>query len=373
MLECFFPLQCWFLLGELAATVGVPDSAALSDRPRGKQASRGILLSQGGAEGDEDQDQNIAGLPDPHQDANPGQAWAEYNRKNRVAAGDFARSYPFGHLVLMRVCAQPWLHRVMARLLKLSSQKYELSNAVKASRGEPFEYRLLTLARDPLFSDFFSDINDRLHKRHHWEALPPLYRTRASGTLAFKLLSRVGGSVGMLLCRMYNSFPFRLFRLLDRDPAISAAVCAQPPCLWDDFTKEYRAMFPTDEDVQSEESLLLLETLLQLAANDTVKIEARHATLRRSLLRSIQTWRRSIQDLSTDWLLSQQRVSCRGPWQQLCSDNRRKKLLSSRKPQKKRRPPTKPVSEKPRAVRNRALKAAAGRQGKKSSSKWIAM
>ncbi len=186
-------------------------------------------------------------------------------------------------------------------------------------------------------------------------------------TLAFKLLSRSAGSVHMLLCRMYDSFPFKLFRLLERDPDTTAAILAAARCLYDDFTRDFRDLFPTDEDLVSEECLLLLQCLAHLASNDTVKIEARHATLRRALLRSIQTWRRSIHCLITDFFLLQQRLAERGPWRRMVRERRRpQSTRKGKRPHSRKRP----LSQAPRAVLRRARSSATGKPTKASSSSW---
>ena len=112
--------------------------------------------------------------------ANPESSWAEYNRKNRLGASEFASCCPLGHLIVTRVCHTPWLEHVLARFLFLAGDNFDLSNTVaSAYKGEPFKLRLLELARDHSVEQFLAAVENRLHNSACWDALPGPYRTSA--------------------------------------------------------------------------------------------------------------------------------------------------------------------------------------------------
>ncbi len=125
--------------------------------------------------------------------ANTAEDWAEFNKKNRVGAKDFATGCPFAHIVILKVCMDPILQQVMAHLLHTSSQEWDLKNLAGAASGKDFRFRLLDLSRDAGLGLFFNAIRERLFDSALWSALPSRTRSTALSTWAFRLLSPVAG------------------------------------------------------------------------------------------------------------------------------------------------------------------------------------
>ncbi len=122
--------------------------------------------------------------------------WAEFNRKNRVGAKDFAYSRPLAHIIILKVCHDPLLQHVLSPLLHLASDKWDLENLSGVLKeGKQYRFRLLELARDCGLDGFFDGIRDRLRDRSKWLALPHATRSTAMSTLAFRLLSRIAGQL----------------------------------------------------------------------------------------------------------------------------------------------------------------------------------
>lgn len=117
----------------------------------------------------------------------------------------------------------------------------------------------------------------------------------------------------------------KMVSLKVKGPKVAASVAADPPCCWDSFTEDHRRVYDTAEKLLSVESKQELSVALTLATGDIVRIEARHATLRHAVLRSIQTYRRTFSQLASDFFLLQQRRLERGPWAPLESNFRRSK------------------------------------------------
>ncbi len=119
--------------------------------------------------------------------------WAEFNRANRMGANTFARSCPLAHIVVLKICQEPLLKHVLAPLLQIGSDKWDLHNVAEAMAGRDFKLRLLELSRDPGLQLFRDKVHSRLFDRLVWRAMPSSSATSAIGTLAFRLLSRVAG------------------------------------------------------------------------------------------------------------------------------------------------------------------------------------
>ncbi len=165
------------------------------------------------------------------------------------------------------------------------------------------------------------------------------------------------GATSSMICGIYARYPYRLFRLLEHDPEVTAAVLRDPPCLWDHFAQDHHRAWP-GESITSPASLQELHLILLFAMNDTVPIEAKHATLRRNLMRSIQTWRRTVFDLSTDWFLLQQRLASKSHVSKVEGKERRPRRNKKTSKRAKKGP-----SNKRRAVQRRANRLADFKRG----------
>ncbi len=119
--------------------------------------------------------------------------WAEFNRKNRVGSKSFASSYPLAHLIILKMSHDPLLKHVLAPLLHMAGNKWDIKNLAEAAAGKAYRFRLLDLARDYGFASFFGVVRDNIRNRNKWSALPPQSRSTAMSTWAFRLISRIAG------------------------------------------------------------------------------------------------------------------------------------------------------------------------------------
>jgi hypothetical protein len=269
----------------------------------------------------------------------------------------FFKSRPSGVLTLMRVCHKPVHEQVLARFFDLSSKSWDVLDSARVATGGSIKLRLVEASKPGAFDMFFASIASRMTEGHHWEALQPSMRTFGMGTVAFRMLSRVAGSVEVLLQREYTAYPFRLFRLLEEDVQTTAEIIAEEKrtCLFDDLSAAHRKRFP-EEKLLSEENFAELQVLAGLGANDTVRIEARHATLRRVLLRAVQTHKRCLGDLAAYLYMLQSRIAMLGPLaKRQAKHNARGKL------RKRKKEPSKSSRMKKRRVRVMELRGIAGK------------
>ena len=313
----------------------------------------------------------------------------ERNKQSRQSATTFARSSPGSELIVMRIAHKP-LFSILTSLLAASSEKWDRKNSVAAASGAELKLRLLEHARNPNFNEARKETARLMLSIGPWAALAPQHRTADASLLAFKLLSVGATCIEAMLCEMHKQYPFRLFLLLLRDPALTAQILEEleHDCILDEFTRDHLKRFPGSA-VASEESLSCLTAALTLASGDTVRIEARHASLRRSLLRAVQTLKRSLKDVTADFFLLQERLkqTRRPGWQRDTKEKRARAKLRQRgaaffaraaQKQKSRRREGKKVRElstAPRNVQRRARRAAkgleTGRQGRRgASSAW---
>jgi hypothetical protein len=119
--------------------------------------------------------------------------WAEFNKKNRMGAESFAKCCPLAQIIVLKVCQEPLLNDVLAPLLRIASDKWDLQNVAEAVAGKDFKLRLLELSKDAGLHNFFDSIRKCLFERSKWAALPRSSATTAVATLAFRLSSRVAG------------------------------------------------------------------------------------------------------------------------------------------------------------------------------------
>ena len=122
------------------------------------------------------------------------------------------------------------------------------------------------------------------------EAVAPRHWRVRHRALGFRLHSRLGCALHVLLRMAHDGHPYRLFQLLvgNRDKAVSG-----PSCLHDECAHSFLGRYPSDRETYDEgsEALAVLRVLAELAYTDIAQLESRHAAIRRLTFRkSLQTW-----------------------------------------------------------------------------------
>ena len=278
--------------------------------------------------------------------------WSEFNRRARTGAVQFATADPGSVLTINRVSMEPNIKNLMAPLLKLAKADFDVEQA--SSQDGRVKLRVLELAQGKPFEKYDEALEERILSSGCWEALPAKEKHTLHATYAFKLNSRAGGTTSCLLTDIVKGYPLRMFLLLLGDPEVEAQVKKDPSCLYDEWAAEHVRQYPGDM-LWSKESLMRLYLQALMAVNQIVKIEARHATLRRALLRALQTHSRNAADLGRDFFLLRQRLAERGVF---AGRDKRSRAAATRtnkrRSSKKSRRTTKQLSQTKRNKRRRA-------------------
>ena len=242
-------------------------------------------------------------------------SYAEFNARQQRNINTFARARRSPELVVMRRCLGLTLTHLMEPLLDMAGKDWVTRQwaAVDAGR-EVAVPPLLQCATGALCAPYFTAFGQVVSDSGAWSAVPHSNRTLRISTLAFRLLARGAGAVEALLAGPHTRYPWRLFLVLSSDEATRQAVAQDPECVLDTFARQVRQHFPGDA-VLSQECANHLKGCLHLMGLDIVRVEARHATLRRVCARSVQTYKKTVRDLSGDLLLLFQRLLQRGPFE----------------------------------------------------------
>ena len=233
--------------------------------------------------------------------------WKSLNAASRVKAIDFA-SMPGlrASVIIMRTTMAPQLH-LMNKLLYMSGDKYE-QDAVSVRFRGGMQHRILDFARGRVFEGYYEHMYDVMFNPALWEVLAASERTTANNMKTFRSLSKAGGSFCMLLKTPSSSYPFRLFLLLDGTDDEKNQICNEnEDCLRDAFAKAFAKTFP-GTDMYSETALDDLRVCAATVSTDIAKIECRHAQIRRSCRRNVQTHTRALEQCSQDFIFVRQRT-----------------------------------------------------------------
>lgn len=244
--------------------------------------------------------------------------WAKLNSKFRQGGYAFVRSAPLGKLMMLRVCAEPF-RRLMSEHFRLSGEAWEAKQrSVEAkATGEGAtnqrEFRVVVAALHIVEDAFIRDVRKLLLERDSWRFLPADSQSVHFRALTFRILSRMGCSVQELLYKPHDSFPYRLFLLLE-DPEVADVLQGAKPCELDSFSAGFLDRY-RDKGLGSTEALATLEVVARNLKLDIADLEARHASLRRFLKSAPMAKIPSLKLLSASWAclrFAKRQVRCRG-------------------------------------------------------------
>ena len=233
--------------------------------------------------------------------------WDEFNKRVRAGTQEFAKMPVLQScLAITRQSMIPHI-RLTSKLLNLSSEDWCREASSASFRSQP-GYRVLDCASGRHTASFFDDVRMRMRQTEFWESVPLEERSLMTSGLAFRLLSRGAGSVTLYLAQAHRQYPFKLFlAVLGEDEGKVSEVHHDPECTRDRFAKAHCKKYNTVEKLKSFESKLELKCTAVLARTDIVPCERSHSGLRRTTLRGLQTWRRTLLQCSADVFLATQR------------------------------------------------------------------
>ena len=127
-----------------------------------------------------------------------------------------------------------------------------------------------------------------------WSIIAPSQRTLVAQSTAFAMMSRAACCVHATICHAHQLYPFKIFGLL-LDPSLASVIKSDLACMLDSFSLCFRQTFPTEAAMRSVECMHVLRSIALIMRIDTVRIECRHASIRRGKLVASQTHSQSVE------------------------------------------------------------------------------
>ena len=200
-----------------------------------------------------------------------------------------------------------------------------------ALEGAPVEFRLTSAYLGVRCLHFFSQVRDLLlpsSEDDPWGVLAACQRTRAASSTAFSMLAKACTSVHQLIYAPQQGYPYKLFGILV-DKSLADRIVLDPACLHDHFTSCFLEVFPSAAALKSDLAVQILTAIAISLRLDTMRIECKHASIRRVKVLCSQTHSQSLEQTSAHFVLSQQRLleaRHRNIWNSksgslVCSDN----------------------------------------------------
>ena len=187
------------------------------------------------------------------------------------------------------------------QLFHIASAKFDKVQKLKAVRGQPRTYRVLEAAEGRHVMSFFHSLS-KLFCRST-SGMPSADMNMKHRAWAFRAISRAGCATHQVLRFEHRRCPYTLFKLLTGSVS---EVLDLSPCLHDELTAGYLKQYPSRAAVSSPEGRSTLQTLALAIDTDISQMESRHAVVRRlTVLRSLQTWAASLEDINVRWAMKQ--------------------------------------------------------------------
>lgn len=227
----------------------------------------------------------------------------DLNEQHRMGAEAFAKLRPAPWLIMVRTAMIPFVG-LLDVLLRMAGARWDRKQANAAREGNPVKLRLVECAKGAVTSAFFIQVRGFLFGNWFWEKIPSGYRHERMASNAFRFVIRGAASIFWnIWFPRTRRFPTRIFRLLDPDITAEEEdeICNAKSCLWDDFVVAFRAWFITKVQLLSALAKAVLRLIAWIMRNETVLIEDMHASLRRYILRAIQTKSRAFHQILADY------------------------------------------------------------------------
>jgi hypothetical protein len=249
--------------------------------------------------------------------------YRQRNAQNQDKAIDFAEdpmSFPF---LCLACVAMRTIYNLMQHVLYLDSEKWEQKQQTEADKGRPRTYRLFEAVSGNATATFYEESIKVMCSCLAWAILRPEHRTGLTRSMAFAMLSMQLGGVWLFLDFVWSKYPWREWSMLVPGAdtrGIAWVLFRDPHCLWAEFTHRHRAKFPTFESMLTPNNLAFMLAKAVLWMFTIMKLECRHATLRRRLMLSSFTWLPNLDQVGADWMAMRARAIGQGslheslPW-----------------------------------------------------------
>eukprot|EP00438_Fugacium_kawagutii_P003217 Skav200445 [mRNA] locus=scaffold1922:99201:99890:- [translate_table: standard] len=190
---------------------------------------------------------------------------------------------------------RPTAHMVNKALF-FSGASFDREQDMRASQGKPRRYRIVEASAGTDLKEFYRELCAQFEGPAI--GLPRAGMTTNLAKTHFKMLSRAGCAMHMLLRRPRTLQPYKLFQMLHHHNLGIFREGKNFPCLNDELAAAFYEHHP-EWDQQAE---CILSSIADSVSLDVAQIETRHAISRRmSTLKSLQTWPSSIETVSAEW------------------------------------------------------------------------
>ena len=230
-----------------------------------------------------------------------GPDWKKINAANRKMAADWLQGAFYFHIVLIRLCMEPFMV-VFRKMLYWGSIAWEKDQRKRAVDGASAsvggvsarEYRVVLAARGELDAQFHLYLRKIASVETLWRLLGTHKCTEKDRALAFRILAKGGAEYCRVVTDPHKKPKFRVF-LLITNPEIVQALKELPDCVLGAWV----ATFLSEWGATATTARMILVMIAIVAYTDTMTIENWHAWLRRVVTRmSVQAHRPHIKDVA---------------------------------------------------------------------------
>ena len=239
--------------------------------------------------------ENVAAEPEDTSSSTgkTGTDWVKLNKAFKKNSGNWSLTDPGPRLVVMK-CVMDVTVVMVNRALALAGIEFDRQQDLAAARGQQRTYRIVQAASGQDLGLFYDGLFKQLQSPP--PALPLRAMTSNIKVLHFRMLSRAGCAMHMLLRRMRQGQPYKLFTFLT--DAFDLETYNEFPCLNDELSAAFYSQFPE----WSPAAEIALKVLAHSIDLDVAQLESRHAMSRRlACMKNLQTWVASAEALSADW------------------------------------------------------------------------
>ena len=236
--------------------------------------------------------------------------WAAFNSRQRQGASKLLASQPTTSTLACLLTLQ--VSVAMLRVVEnVASDKWEKSILLKSiGQGTPATCRMWEAYSGRIHSSMSAKATALLNDPGQNGALPRQSKTIGACGLIFAMVSATLCSLEYMILSQFRTFPYGLWQLVytpTREVAI--AILAVPKCLLDAFSRRFLEIFNTVEKLLSKTCRAILIVVGRLARWEILRIECRHASVRRILRGKSTTTRANLEDLAARFLLQRERIA----------------------------------------------------------------
>ena len=239
-------------------------------------------------------------------------AWAAFQARQRGDSKRFLQSEPFDRLLVAATALTLAVH-VLHIVERIGSDQFERDEHWLRTQSSPApQSRLDHMLHDSVATQVWNMGCNLMDDCSVWGLVQ--HRTWRLGGLAFTMLSKSLCGLEQHLFRIWRGFPWKLWSLLSPGSesleVVAARVLSTPKCLLDSWSSAFLQRYNTVEKLICDDSLAILRALSIQLRNDIVRVECKHASIRRIQRTKASTYFPSLSEVSASHLLQQSRAEC---------------------------------------------------------------